>query len=179
MIDPPRPKRFIARAACLMPRKTPLGQHVEGVVPLFHFDVPDRTERSAYASVVEHDIDPAEIGNRQRDHRGDVGLFGDIGANEADRLAESAFCRQRHRLHPRILVVIGDDDRCAFIKKAQRGRTAHPARAAGDNCHFVLESHAWKPRYAVLSPLSCVSPVPRRDQVKPQRPADRLKSVNK
>ena len=83
--------------------------HAHGVVPRLDADVFDAARRSGDASVVEHDVQPAEVFQRCSHRAVDVGLAGYVRGDEAGALPQ--FLGQALAAQ---LVDVGQDDNCAL-----------------------------------------------------------------
>ena len=115
-----------------------LGEHIEGVVPVFDGRFRQRTDGATDTGVVEDDVHATERFARTTDHRFDVGFPGDIGADEPHRIRIPGTRRFGHRVFTRGRVEVGDHHLRPFGEKAQHRRAAHAARAARDHGDPVL-----------------------------------------
>ena len=112
-------------------------QHRLRAVPVLDRDLGERPERAADAGVVEHDVEAAELGERARDERLDVGLGRDV------RALEDALRARRARLFGRRFaagrVQVGQNHMRAFAREQDRARHAHAARRPGDHGDLALQ----------------------------------------
>src|SRR5581483_11645759 len=92
---------------------------------------------ATHARVVEHDVEPSELLNGEVDHRFDVGLNGDVGADGSNVLL--VIPREVKRVHRGLFVELSEDDGCSFIEKAQHGGSPHTAAATRDHSDLALE----------------------------------------
>ena len=118
-----------------------LGKHIERVVPIAHGGLGERTHGAADTRIVEHDVQSAVFVQRALQHGFDIGLAGHVRSNERSKPAIPRTVSGDECGVPGLGVVVGDHHPRAFLEKAHGGRKAHPARAAGNHCHLVLESH--------------------------------------
>src|ERR1700738_3136721 len=93
-------------------------------------------------SIVDQDVDPAELGQRPGGQRLDLGLFADVGENR-DRLDPQIPGLTRDGLSLLLIGARVDHDMRPFAGQPQHSRTADIAPRSGDQCDLPFElAHA-------------------------------------
>ena len=123
-------------------KEHPFGEHIERIVPLLNLDIPDRSHRSAYAGIVEHNIDLAKRRRCQSNHGLNIGFFGNVCFHKTNRVAMACICGFSHNCGTVCLVKIRNHHPRALVQKTQDGRASHTAGPASDNRDLSFESHA-------------------------------------
>ena len=139
MIEPEPPAHH-RRDGVLATQEHASDVHSHHLVPRVDVGVDDRMVRLGHdpGVVVEH-VEPAIGGDGVVDHRLGVGLAADVHLDQG-RLA-TGLPDEVDGLRPGRLAELGDDDLRALGGEQLGGDPAHPAAAAGDDRHLVVQSH--------------------------------------
>ena len=92
------------------------------------------------ACVVDENIETAERSDGMRDHRLDVGAFGNVAMACQRVLADSA-----RNISSTVAVEVGDDNLRAFSSEKLGNAAPKAGRRSGNDCDFIFEAHRGRP----------------------------------
>ena len=122
---------------------------VEDALPLVHRHPVRRTEHRD-PGVVHQQVDGAELRNRGRRQRVDVGVARDVAAHRETPASERG--DRGGGLTQALLVDVGDHDVGAAACQFERGAAPDPAGTTRDHCRRPLDLHAAEPTRRVRRP---------------------------
>ena len=172
MIEPPCPLRLQDAGPVLDPEEDAADEDRERVVPVLDRLVGDRPEGARDAGVVvEQAVEAPELADGEGEHRLDVRLRGDVGADEADARPVPRAGREVERLACRRLVQVGDHDARALLEEAERGVASDAASAARDDRYLAVEPSCHRRSSRVTRFPRCGAPRSRsrRSRARPAR----------
>jgi hypothetical protein len=95
------------------------------------------------AGIGQHDVELAELIDRDADHRPDLVLDGDV-ATHGDGPPARIGHLLGHALGP-LLIDVGDEHARPLLGEQQRALASQPSASAGDHDHLAVEPHRSPP----------------------------------
>ena len=99
----------------------------------------DQPRLHADARVVDQDVEPSEMFDREPDRRVDVVFIRGVGPNEPC-LTDSGSLQPLERLRPQCLVAAGHDDRGTLREESLRDREPDPRGSSGHERSLAVQT---------------------------------------